>query len=518
MSDQVFYITTALSYVNDVPHVGHAYECIAADVQARYRRACGQKVFFVTGTDEHGMKIEKAAKDKGYASPKALADEVVKAFQSLWAKLDISNDDFIRTTEPRHAKAVQKFFAAVDKAGYLEKRSYKGWYCVHEENFWPENQLIQPGNLCPDCKRPTQQNEEVNYFFKQSAFRQRILDRLKATPEVVEPASRRNELLGSYLEPEGGVQDLSITRATLKWGIPTPSDPDQVVYVWFDALIGYLTAAGYGTDEARFNEIWPASVHLIGKDILRFHAVLWPSMLMAAGIPLPQKVFGHGWVLNDGQKMSKSLGNAVNPVEWVDKHGPDVLRYYLLREGVFGNDVTISGEGFEKRYNTELANDLGNLLHRTLTMLEKYFGGRVPEAGGGQGKDALVLAGQAAWKKYSSAMESMAYGQALEDVFGLVRQANQYVDEQAPWKLAKDPAKKEQLATCLYNLAETLRLAALGLKAFMPSTAPRILAQLGLTDSGEPLEKAMAWGGLKAGTQVSKGQPLFPKEEETVKV
>jgi methionyl-tRNA synthetase len=496
---------------------------------ARFKRACGVEVFFTTGTDEHGQKVEKAAQEKGLSGPKELADQVVKRYQELWVKLNISNDDFIRTTEERQHKAVTKFFQTVYDAGFIEKREYEGWYCVHEENFWPEPQLKQPGNLCPDCGRPAQHSSEMNFFFKQSEFKAVLKEYVLAHPDFIFPENRRNELLGSYLNAPDGVQDVSITRSNFKWGIPTPVDKDQVIYVWFDALINYLTVAGYGADEERFKRLWPADAHLIGKDILRQHALLWPSMLMAhkdkehpQGLTLPRRVFGTGIILRDGVKMSKSLGNTVDPAEWADIYGVDVLRYYLLREVPFGQDGTVSLDSFKRRYESELANDLGNLCSRTLTMIEKYCSGKIPRTDLDE-NDELVKAGKAFAGKYFPRMENLVFHEAQEAVLELARLANRYVDGKAPWKLAKDPAKSGEVDRCLYNLAETLRLAAYALIPFMPVMAPKMLAQLGLEAeskirpkgtlaSGNLLE-ALKWGGLKPGTPTAKGLPLFPRAE-----
>jgi methionyl-tRNA synthetase len=523
-----FFITTPIYYVNDVPHIGHAYCTIGADVQARYQRALGREVFFLTGTDEHGQKIAKTAAEKG-KTPQELVDEVVLRFQEAWKRLDITNDDFIRTTEERHKKGVSQFFATVNAAGFLEKRSYSGNYCVHEETFWPETQLIQPGDLCPDCKRPTQVMQETNYFFKQSAFAQALRDHLKAHPEFVQPESRRNELLGSYLNAADGVNDISVTRSALKWGIPTPVDPEQVIYVWFDALINYMTAAGYGWDDARFKKLWPADIHLIGKDILRFHALLWPAMLMAhqnaeypQGLPLPGRVYGTGLIMNGGVKMSKSLGNSIDPFEWADRYGVEVVRYYLLREVPFGSDGSITREGIENRFNSELANDWGNLLSRSVSMTEKYFEGKVPAPAQAEG-DALEAAARAFAPQYLSAMDSMAYHEALEAIFSLTRAGNKYVDDKAPWKMAKDPGKAQELATTMHHLLEALRLVGLAMAPFMPQSAARSLQQLGMPEDavfagrgalkGAGLVEALEWGRIEVGSSICKAEPLFMRRE-----
>jgi len=522
LNDKVFYVTTPLYYVNDVPHMGHAYATVGADAIARYQRAKGREVFFLTGTDEHGQKVEKASKEKGFASPQALADSVVLGYVEAWKLLEITHDRFIRTTDADHKRAAAKFWETVQKNGFIEKRQYEGWYCVYEETFWPESQLAEPGHLCPDCKRPTTLTKEENFFFKQTAFADAMRAHIAAHPEFIAPELRRNEILGSYLEAEGGVHDQSISRSNFKWGIPVPGDENQVIYVWFDALINYITAAGWESDPERFKKTWPADVHIIGKDILRFHAVLWPAMLLAAGLELPKKVFGTGLILNEGKKMSKSLGNSVDPLDWARRFGVDTLRYYLLREVAFGSDGSISEEGIQKRYNTELANDLGNLLNRSLTMLDKYCGGKMPQKPGPAFEgDALRAELTTFWKDYSGAMDALALNQGLDAIFARVRAANQYIDAQSPWKKAKLPEGKAEVDNCLYNLVETLRLAAFALSPFMPAASAKMLGQLGLDGlldargnlKGTTLEAQCQWGTLPEGHATAKGEPLFPRAE-----
>jgi methionyl-tRNA synthetase len=521
LSEKTFYITTPLYYVNDVPHVGHAYSTIGADVLARYMRANGRAVFLLTGTDEHGLKIEKAAKEKGAASPKAFADSIVPHFKEAWRVLDITYDRFIRTTDDDHKAAAVEFWKRVAAAGHIDKRNYEGWYCIHEENFHLEKDLHQPGDLCPECERPAQRMQEENYFFKLTAFAGLLREFLGSHPDLVQPASRRNEVLGSYLDAKDGVMDISISRNTLKWGIPVPGDAEHVIYVWFDALINYLSATGWPKDS--YHELWPADVHIIGKEILRQHAVLWPAMLMAAGVELPKKVFGTGWIVNDGKKMSKSLGNVVDPIEWSARYGAEVLRYYLLREVPFGQDGTVSEASIESRYNTELANDVGNLLSRTLGMMEKYLGGIVP-ALPTAANDPLRDELNSFEVEYANAMQDLQFNVALEALLKRVRRANQYVDEQAPWTLAKQgEASKGALENCLYNLAETARLSALALAPFMPQAADKALQRLGFAPGqffderskakGPVLAQLLKWGGLPAGQKVSKGEPLFPRRE-----
>ena len=526
MSEKTFYITTPLYYVNDVPHVGHAYATIGADVLARFMRASGRKVFLMTGTDEHGQKIAKAAVEKGYADPKALADEVAPRFNELWKVLNITHDRFFRTTDADHRIAAQTFFDKVRSAGYLEKRGYEGWYSVADETFWLESQLTQPGNLAPDSGQPCVKMKEENWFFLQSKLKDRLKAYLAAHPDFIQPDLRRNEVLGSYLNAEDGVHDTSVTRSTVKWGIPVPGDEGQVLYVWFDALINYLTGTGWPAEN--IDGRWPADVHIIGKDILRFHAVLWPSMLLAAGFKedqLPKQVFGTGLILRDGVKMSKSLNNGVDPHDWAQRFGVETLRYYLLREVPFGQDGSISEATIESRYNTELANDVGNLLSRTMGMMEKYLGAVVPEIpGDGRIGDPLRGELKTLWPEYSEAMKHLQFHAAIEAVLKRVRRANQYVDEQAPWAKAKlGDAGRQELENCLYNLAETARLAALALAPFMPEASEKALQRLGFAPNqffdartqakGPVLAELMKWGGLPAGQKVSKGEPLFPRRE-----
>ncbi len=524
MSEKKFYITTPLYYVNDVPHVGHAYSTIGADVLARFMRANGRQVYLLTGTDEHGQKIAKAAVEKGYASPKALADEVAPRFNELWSILGITHDRFFRTTDADHYAAATEFFTRVRAKGFLEKRSYEGWYSVQDETFWLESQLVQPGNLAPDSGHACVKMSEENWFFLLSKFQEQLTTILAGRPDFIQPEIRRNEVLGSYLKAEGGVHDLSVTRSGTKWGIPVPGDEKQVLYVWFDALINYLTATGWPKDG--FEDTWPADVHIIGKDILRFHAVLWPGMLLAAGFSeaqLPRTVFGTGFILNDGKKMSKSLGNSVDPGLWAKEYGAEVLRYYLLREVPFGQDGSISTDTIESRYNTELANDVGNLLSRTLGMMEKYLGGIVP-AKPAVANDPLHDELNSFAVEYANAMQGLQFHVALEAVLKRVRRANQYVDEQAPWTLAKQgDASKGALENCLYNLAETARLSALALAPFMPQAADKALQRLGFAPEqffdartqakGPALAELLKWGGLPAEQKVSKGEPLFPRRE-----
>ncbi len=511
MSEKTYYITTPLYYVNDKPHIGHAYSTVGADVFARFKKSCGLQVYLLTGTDEHGQKIAKASAEKGYSSPKALADEMVLHFKAAWSALGIEYDRFIRTTDEDHYAAAKEFFLRVKAAGLIEKRSYEGWYCVHEETFYLEKDLKQPGDLCPDCERPATRTQEENCFFLQSKLADKMRDYLKAHPDFVLPEIRRNEVLGSYFKVEGGVQDISITRSAVKWGIPVPGDENQVLYVWFDALISYLTASGW--PKPGFEKLWPADVHIIGKEILRFHAVLWPAMLMAAGIEAPRKVFGTGWIVNDGKKMSKSLGNVIDPIEWANRFGPEVVRYYLLRDVPFGSDASVSEAGLQGRYNSELADVLGNLLSRTLAMY-----GKTPVATLGGEHEALHEKAKAFWQEYSNAMEQLAFHEALERLFHLARLANEYIAKHEPWKLAKseNPEDRARLAHLFYSLLEVLRQLGHALRPFMPQTAEKLLAQLGQDKAAWQVQKLETLLEFQAFTdfgKAAKGEALFPKPE-----
>lgn len=511
MEKKPFYLTTPLYYVNDVPHIGHSYTEIASDVLARYKRLAGFDVFYLTGTDEHGQKIERTAKNKEL-SPKELADQVVVKFQNLWDTLNISYDDFIRTTEPRHEKVVQSLFQKLYDQGDIYKGYYEGWYCTPCETFFLENQLGEE-HTCPDCGRPTELIKEENYFFKISKYEQPLLDYIKAHPDCIQPEYRRNEIVKFI---EGGLHDQSVSRTTFDWGVPLPFDKKHVIYVWFDALINYISALGYGTDEEKFNKYWPSDVHFVGKDIIKFHCVIWPAILLAAGLEPPKKVFAHGWWLVEGEKMSKSKGNAVDPNEVTAEFGVDAYRYFLLREVPFGLDGNFSRAGFIQRTNADLANDLGNLLNRTLTMIEKYFGGVIPEATEEAEVDkTLNTLLQEVLGKVDAAMDRIAFSDALSEIWRFISYTNKYIDLTTPWVLAKDDAQKGRLATVMYNLAESLRIIGILVKPFMPETAEKIYAQLGIEKDIETvtLDDARIWGKLANGISVQKDQPIFPRIE-----
>ena len=502
-----FYVTTPIYYVNDVPHIGHAYTTVAGDVLARYKRLMGHEVYFLTGSDEHGQKVEKAATTAG-ETPLELADRVVKRFQALWERLGISHTDFIRTTQERHKKCVANIFKNILDKGDIYLGEYEDWYCTPCETFWPETQLIE--NRCPDCNRPVEKLKEESYFFRMSKFQQALLDHIEAHPDFIQPKSKRNEIISFVKE---GLRDLSVSRTTFSWGIPVPGNDKHVIYVWFDALTNYISALGYPDATPEYQRFWPASVHLIGKDILRFHTVYWPTFLMAAGLPLPEKVFAHGWWTVEGQKMSKSLQNVVEPNMLIDKYGVDVVRYFLLREVPFGLDGDFSHAALIQRLNFDLANDLGNLLSRSTAMAVKYFDGLLPAAGELLESDlALKKKTEDMVSNVASCMDDLAFSKALQAIWEVVSAGNKYIDETAPWTLAKDPGNKERLATVMYCLLESQRIVHCILSAFMPSTAEKALCSLGWNNEID--QEGLAWGGLQAGTTIIKAEALFPRYEE----
>lgn len=508
--NKAFYITTPIYYPSDKLHIGHAYCTVAADAMARYKRLRGYDVMFLTGTDEHGQKIERKAAENN-ETPKAYVDKIVAGIQALWKKLDISHDDFIRTTEDRHKEAVQRIFAKFVEQDDVYLGEYEGWYCTPCESFFLERQLVD-GN-CPDCGRPVEWLKEKSYYFRMSKYADRLLKHYEENPDFIQPASRRNEMIENFLKP--GLTDLAVSRSTHDWGIPVPGDPEHVIYVWIDALTNYITALGHGSDDpSKFEKYWPADVHLVGKEIVRFHTIYWPIMLMALDLPLPKKVFGHGWFITKDGKMSKSKGNVVDPVALIDRYGLDALRYFLLREVPFGSDGTFTPEGFVERINFDLANDLGNLLNRTVAMIDRYCDGNVPAvAGTVTAFDAELQ--EAALKtvgQLETAMDDMAFSVALTAIWQLIGRTNKYIDETQPWVLAKDEAKQAELASVMAHLAETLRFVSVMIQPFMTRAPHHIWEQLGIRgDDLKNWPSLAKFGRIPAGCKVKKGSPIFPR-------
>ncbi|MGH2556135.1 MAG: methionine--tRNA ligase [Actinomycetota bacterium] len=507
-----FYITTPIYYPNDVPHIGHAYTTVAADFIARYHRLRGDQVFFLTGTDEHGLNLQRAAERAG-KEPKAWVDEMEPKWREVWARLDIAYDDYIRTTEPRHEAAVKQLLQTVYDNGrddiYLG--TYEGLYCVSCELYYTEDQLVD-GN-CPVHGRPVERMSEENYFFRLSAYAETLLEHYERNPQAVQPEVRRNEALSLI---RGGLQDFSISRTSFDWGIPLPWDPRHVCYVWFDALTNYITAAGYGSDSERFDRIWPADIHLIGKDILRQHAVYWPAMLMAAGVDPPRQVWAHGHLLVGGEKMSKTRLTGIHPFELVDAFGVDAYRYYFVREVQFGQDGNFSWESMVDRYHADLANGLGNLASRVLAMVGSYFDEEVPEATLPEAQGDLPTVARDVVDRCDRLMLDLGLTAALAAVWELVSRANQYLVEKEPWQLAKDEARRGELGTVLYAAAETLRVLAVLISPIMPGAAARLWEQLGISEMLEEqrLPEAGRWGLLEPGTKTRRGDSLFPRLEE----
>lgn len=506
-----FYITTPIYYPSAKLHIGHAYCTTIADAIARFHRLEGDDVFFLTGSDEHGLKIQQKAEEAG-VTPIEYTDKIVAGFQNLWKRLSISNDDFIRTTQKRHERVVQEVFRRIYEKGDIYKGEYKGLYCTPCESYWTEHQLDENG-CCPDCHRPVQEVAEEAYFFKMSKYQDRVLQYIEDHPDFIQPVSRRNEMINFIKQ---GLDDLCISRTSFNWGIPVPIDPKHVIYVWFDALTNYLTPIGYLDNPEMFQKYWPADLHLVGKEIVRFHTIIWPCILMALDLPLPKKVYGHGWLIVDGDKMSKSKGNVVDPIGLIDEFGADAIRYFLLREINLGQDGNFSRDALIGRINSDLANDLGNLLHRTLSMTLKFQDGVVKAPAGESDVDrSLKEDARETVAFFEQNMEEMQLSLTIKKVWAFISRANKYIDETAPWALAKDPAKKQELANVLYNLTEALRIISVLISPFMPTTAVRIWRQLGLAQDFASVrtEDIEQWGGVPADLHVGTPEQLFPRIE-----
>ena len=510
MEKETFYISTPIYYPSDKLHIGHAYCTTIADSMARYKRLTDVDVLFVTGSDEHGQKIQRKAAEQNI-TPKEYVDRIVAGFQALWEKLNISNDEFIRTTEKRHYNVVQEIFKKIYDKGDIYKSTYEGLYCTPCETFWIERQLVD--GKCPDCGRPVETVQEESYFFRMSKYQDRLLQFIEDNPDFIQPVSRKNEMINFI---KGGLEDLCISRTTFDWGIPVPIDNKHVIYVWFDALSNYLTAAGYLSDTEKFNKFWPADIHLVGKEIVRFHTIIWPIILMALELELPKKVYGHGWLVVDGDKMSKSKGNVIDPVALIDEFGADSIRYFLLREINLGLDGNFSREALIQRINADLANDLGNLLHRTLSMVNKFNGGLVKNTKVLEDVDTeLIALAQNTVKQYQDSMDKMEISVAIRTVWNLISRSNKYIDLTGPWALAKDESKQERLQTVMYNLIESLRIISVLIAPFMPNTAPKIWKQLGLGEfSKVKFKDIKEWGTVMTETKVEQPEQIFPRIEE----
>ena len=504
---KTFYITTPIYYPSDKLHIGHSYTTVACDALARFKRMQGYDVMFLTGTDEHGQKIQDKAADAG-VTPKEYVDKIVATVKDLWKLLDVSYDRFIRTTDDYHMESCQKIFTKLYEQGDIYKGEYIGHYCKPCESFWTDSQLVD--GKCPDCGREVYDAHEEAYFFKTSKYADRLLKLYEENPQFIQPESRKNEMIAFIKQ---GLQDTCVSRTSVKWGIPVPFDPKHTMYVWVDALSNYISALGYGNETYHdYDKFWPADLHMVGKEILRFHTILWPAMLMALDLPLPKRVFGHGWLLMNGGKMSKSVGNVVDPVILCNRYGVDAIRYFLLREIPFGNDGMFTNEALINRINSDLANDLGNLLSRTVAMCEKYFGGTVRNVAGTEAIDAELeglINGLTA--KVTADMDNLTIPQALMEIFAVIQRANKYIDETAPWALAKDEANKPRLASVMYNLLESIRICTVLLTPFIPDSCEKIFAQIGACACCRDWDSAAKWGSLSATVTVHKGEAIFPR-------